>query len=119
DLKQLQRPTPHTPDVTWSGVTVDEGAKPPTVTVSGSAPTGPITLTTNAETGKILRLTAGIQTRSGESQLELTSHPVDPGDPAAGGPRTEGRERVNAVAELRPNPPKKEGPGEPEPPKDH
>ena len=56
--------------------------------------------------GRVVKFTATIHGRSGDSTLELTSHSVDPGDPASWAIKTEGRERVASVSDLKPTPAK-------------
>jgi hypothetical protein len=106
DPKQTRSLTPYTPEVRWATAEPDMSLRPPTVSIQGSGPTGPSTLTTSADTGRVLRLTATIHGRAGDSTLELTSRAVDPGDPASWAIKTEGRERVASVGELKPTPPK-------------
>jgi len=106
DLKLLKTPTPYTLDVTWNSAEPDLAAKPPTVVIQGSGPAGPVTLTTSADTGRLVKCTGTIRGRSGDSTLELTSAPVAPGDPATWALKTDGRDRVAAVSDLKPTPAK-------------
>ncbi len=109
DPKVLRSPTPYTPDVTWSDAQPEAAGRPQTVTITGLGPAGPVTLVTSTETGRMLKFAATIRGRAGESVLELTSHPLaDPGDPSAWAIKTEGRERVAAVSDLRPTAAKRE-----------
>jgi hypothetical protein len=109
DLKLLKNPTPYTQDVTWTGAAPDPLARPAAITIEGSGPAGVVVMTVLAagnDNGRLQKMTASIHSRSGDSRLDLTSHPIDPGDPASWAIKTEGRERVDSVAALRPNPPK-------------
>ena len=106
DLKRLRTLTPYTPDVTWLSAEPDLTVKPGTVVIQGSGPSGPATLTTSADTGRIIKFAATIRGRSGDSTLELTSRAVDPGDPASWAIKTDGRERVASVSDLKPSPAK-------------
>ncbi len=106
DLKGLKALTPYTPDVTWTSADPDPSAKPQTIIIQGSGQACSATLTTSADTGRMVKLAATIRGRSGDSTLELTCHAVDPGDPASWAIKTEGRERVATVADLKPTLPK-------------
>lgn len=118
DLKQLRAPTPYTPGVVWSGAAPDPLARPETIVIEGSGDAGPVTLTTNAETGRLIKLTATIHGRGGDSLLELASRALpEPGDPASWAIKTEGRERVASVSELKPAPAKRDPAPEPAAPK--
>jgi hypothetical protein len=106
DLKHARSLTPYTPDVGWTSIEADTAAKPPTALIQGSGPSCSSALTLNADTGRLLKLTATIHGRAGDSTLEMTSHPVDPGEPASWAIKTDGRERVESVADLKPTPAK-------------
>lgn len=92
-------PTPYTREVRWREATLDPSTQPPTATVTGRSDTGPISMTINAETGRLMRLIA--QVSSGPpTVLDITARPVDPGDPAAWAPPADGRQHVASLTEL-------------------
>lgn len=98
-------------DVAWSDAVVDESARPMTVSMRGSGPTGSITLTTLVSTMRLLKVSATVKRSGTEMQLEMTVRPVDPGDPAKWAIPTEGRQEVPSLTELRPTPKPLEIPG--------
>lgn len=113
DPAQQKNPTPYTLGVTWDRAVADTSARPAIVTITGTCPSGDVTLVSDIHTGRILRLAAAIRDRTGESTLELTCKAIDPGDPAAWHVKTEGRELVPGVADLRPAPAKHGTPATP------
>jgi hypothetical protein len=102
----FSRPTPYTPDVQWNGATADPAARPRVMVISGQGPAGPVTLTANVESGRLTRIQGTIRGREGDTTLDLACRTLDPGDPASWSINTEGREKVAALTDLRPPPPK-------------
>ena len=92
-------PTPYTPGVTWTEAAIDESARPPTVTLTGSCPKGRVVVVANAQTGRLQKLTANLL--EGEAVLELTCRAIDPGDPTGWAIPVAGKEQVAALADLR------------------
>jgi hypothetical protein len=101
DPAALDEPTPYTPRVTWTGASLDADARPPTATVTGSFAGGPVTMTIDGESGRLVSFRADTTGPDGPVTLELTAKPVDPGTPATWKIETAGREVVTKLAELR------------------
>ncbi|MCC6659625.1 MAG: hypothetical protein IT437_01940 [Phycisphaerales bacterium] len=103
DAAAMSDPTPYTPHVTWTGASLDTEAKPPTATVTGSFPGGPVTMTIDAQSGRLTSFRADTTGPDGPVTLELTSKPIDPGTPASWkiDAAEGGREVVTSLAELR------------------
>jgi hypothetical protein len=101
-LAVLRNPTPYTPGVSWTSATAMPSARPPTMTLAGSFPSGTVSLTAMVNSARLVRLTGVIKARDGETTLDLAFRPVEPGDPATWTVGTEGCEAVGSLAELRP-----------------
>jgi hypothetical protein len=101
DPAALEEPTPYTPRVTWTGASLDADARPPTATVTGSFAGGPVTMTIDGESGRLISFRADTTGPDGPVTLELSSKPVDPGTPATWKIDTAGREVVTKLPELR------------------
>jgi hypothetical protein len=99
DGPAFRDPTPYTPGVTWTDAAIDETARPPTVTLTGSCPKGKVVVVANAQSGRLQKLTANLL--EGEAVLELTCRAIEPGDPAAWEIPVTGKEQVAALADLR------------------
>jgi hypothetical protein len=103
----LDRPidlTPYTPSVLFSGAIANTRARQPSVVIAGGGSAGPVTLITDVQSARLLKLTADIVARQ-PAAIDLTCRPVDPGDPATWRPSIEGRQRVASVTQLFPSPP--------------
>jgi len=106
-------PTPYTTNVVWSGASAQSTTRPPTMTLTGSGPSGPVTLVANLTTARLLRLSATIHGPAGDTTLELSCRVQEPGDPESWPIAIEGREPVASLSELRLAPPKPKGPVQP------
>jgi len=102
--------------MTWSEAMVDESARPMTVTMRGSGPSGSMTLTALVSTMRLSKVSATVKRSGTEMQVEMTVRSVDPGDPARWAISTEGRREVSSLTELRPTPRPLELPVEMSPP---
>src|SRR5690606_11932796 len=105
-------PTPYTPDVRWVQASADPDAPMQLVIMEGQGPHGPVTLVTDAQTGRPRKL-RGAVARDPPAKLDLLFEPIDPGDPTAWRIDTAGREVVASATEL--GLPQAPEPPEPEP----
>lgn len=105
-------PTPYTPDVRWVQASADPDAPMQLVIMEGQGPHGPVTLVTDAQTGRLLKMTAAVASDP-PAKLDLLFEPIDPGDPTAWRIDTAGREIVASATEL--GLPQAPEPPEPEP----
>lgn len=107
DADPPTRLTPYFDGIKWDKVAVDETVAPPRVTITGSASGRRVEITADADTGRLLRLTAELDhPPAGAPALELrlvcTRMEVDPA--AAWEIPTTGRARVADLAQLRARP---------------
>ncbi len=96
--------TPYSPGVVFATASAFTRARPPFMTLSGASHYGPVSLTADVQTGRILRFTCETA-RPQPSIIELTCRVLDPGETESWRPRVDERERVLSLADLRPTPP--------------
>jgi hypothetical protein len=96
-------PTPFTSGVKWTSAVADESVRPAVVTISGAGAAGTVTVTVNAETGRLVSLRAVMPGRAGDTVLDMAMRSVEPGDPALWMLRTADRTLVPSVSDLRPS----------------
>lgn len=111
----FRAPTPYTSGITWSEALAQATVRPHTMTLTGSGPASTVTVTAHLGSARLIRISATIRGRDGETAMELACRPLEPGDPATWAPSIDGREPVRSLTELRPTPAKAQGqivPGE-------
>jgi 2-amino-4-hydroxy-6-hydroxymethyldihydropteridine diphosphokinase len=99
---------PYLAAVRWTTATARPTAKPPYVTIVGSAADRPVGMVINADSGRLLNFSAEWPRSEprGSTTIELTIRPIDAGDPLKWAPDTTGRTRVASLDALRPPAPK-------------
>jgi hypothetical protein len=108
-------PTPYTTGITWSEALAQATVRPHTMTLTGSGPTSTVTVAAHLASARLIRISATIRGRDGETAMELACRPLEPGDPATWALPIDGREPVRSLTELRPTAAKAQGqiaPGE-------
>lgn len=104
DDAKLQRPLLYVRDVSWNGIESKSLAGKPMYLVKGTSRTGDVTITLDQVTGRLRQFTADITAAGSEGQmrLEVTSTPIDAGDPQTWTLNSADRERVAALDLLGP-----------------
>ena len=96
--------TPYSPSVVFAKAVAFTRVRPQVMTLTGASPVGPVSLTAEVQSARILRFTCEAASPQ-PSLIELTCRSVDPGDPATWRPQMETRKRVVSLSELTPSPP--------------
>lgn len=104
DDAKLQRPLLYVRDVTWNGIESKTLANKPMYLVKGTSRAGEVTVMIDQVTGRLRQFTAEITAAGSEGQmrLEVSSTPLDAGDPQTWPLNSADRERVAALDLLGP-----------------
>lgn len=97
----LAAPTPYTTGMVWTGAVAQTGARQPTMTLTGEGPSGPVMVIAHVATGRLIRISASIRGRAGDTSLELSFREIQAGDPASWAINVEGHTRVDSLMQLR------------------
>jgi len=87
-------------EIRWEGVS--SAARGRQILCAGATGAGPLELTADVATGRLVQLAAAIGPPARPTRISISVRPLEPGDPAAWLPSIEGRLRVDSVSRLRP-----------------
>ncbi|MFN0133270.1 MAG: hypothetical protein ACKVW3_12190 [Phycisphaerales bacterium] len=109
-------PLPFIGPVSWTSASADESERPPLMSLVGSTPHGPVTLTADLVSARLRTFAAVLRGGDDPVTIELVVRAIDAGDPATWEIKRGDRQPVATLAELiASRPPKRIAPGQPMP----